>query len=61
MLPQRALAPSQDEMAGALMIPAPAGLDAESEHMRAALTTSWRVADHSYSAGAWVFGPALLL
>jgi len=51
MLPQRRLAPGQDEMASTLMIPAPAGVDAESEHMRAALATSWRVADHSYSAG----------
>jgi hypothetical protein len=37
-------------MAGTLMIPAPAGVDAESEHMGAALTIFWRVADHSYSA-----------
>jgi hypothetical protein len=51
MLPQRALAPSPDEVAGALMIPAPTGVDTESEYMRAALTTSLRVADHSYSAG----------
>ena len=45
MLPQRALAPSQDEVAGGLMNPARAGVDAESEPMRAALTTSWRSYD----------------
>jgi hypothetical protein len=50
MLPRRRLAPSQDEMAGTLMIPAPAGVIAESEHMGAALTIFWRVDDHSSSA-----------
>ena len=52
MLPQRALASSQDEVAGALMNPARAGVDAESEDLRAALATSWRMTAFKRQASA---------